>query len=57
VEQAIDHRHDGRLHGALAQKNLAAAFRDRGFLDTATHGGIALRVQIDKQHATLRGCQ
>ncbi len=53
-ERAVDHRDDGLLGGAFAQQHFAAAQLHAGLFHAAAHGGIALRVQVDQQHAPLR---
>ena len=51
LRQALDHF----LRLGLAQQQVAAGFRHRAFVHTHAHGGVALRVQVNQQHAPAGG--
>ena len=52
-EAAVLDRDQGLDGAAIAQQHIAAGARLRMLVDAASHGGIALRIQIDEQHAAL----
>ena len=50
-EAAVLDRHQRFHGGAIAQHHLATGARLRVLVDAASHGGIALRIEVDQQHA------
>ena len=48
---------DNLLDGFVLEQQVIAAERHLALVDTAAHGGIALRVEIDQQHLAPGRCQ